>query len=141
VQVLTTKHKTQASIDECFVDFSAPARALLLERFPYLGQVPEDAPNGLDTPLPVVPPNAITWDELGTVIPVHPVADGDTAMEVDPSSPAGSSKLIEPEPTWHDVALSIAAELMAKVRKAVREKLGYTMTAVRPTMRTSYVGV
>lgn len=33
--------------------------------------------------------------------------------------------------TWHDVALSIAAELMEKIRGEVRTQLGYTTSAVR----------
>lgn len=32
--------------------------------------------------------------------------------------------------TWHDVALSIAAELMGKIRDDIRTKLGYTTSAV-----------
>lgn len=36
----------------------------------------------------------------------------------------------EPPLTWHDVALSIAAELMAKVREDVRVQLGYSTSAV-----------
>ena len=32
--------------------------------------------------------------------------------------------------TWHDVALSIAAELMAKIRHDIHTKLGYTTSAV-----------
>lgn len=39
-------------------------------------------------------------------------------------------KDVEPAPTWHDVALSIAAELMDKIRGDVREQLGYTTSAV-----------
>jgi len=31
--------------------------------------------------------------------------------------------------TWHDVALSIAAELMAKIRAEIHTKLGYTTSA------------
>jgi DNA polymerase eta len=33
--------------------------------------------------------------------------------------------------TWHDVALSIAAELMDKIRAEVRTQLEYTTSAVR----------
>jgi DNA polymerase eta len=33
--------------------------------------------------------------------------------------------------TWHDVALSIAAEFMDKIRAEVRTQLGYTTSAVR----------
>ncbi|KZW03683.1 DNA/RNA polymerase [Exidia glandulosa HHB12029] len=102
----------KASIDEAFVDFSIPVRNTLLERYPILAEVPED----LDTPLPPAP--AIDWGDLSAVVPVNPEADE-----------AGPSTTPEPAPTWHDVALSIGAELMAKVRKEVLERLGYTMSA------------
>ena len=36
----------------------------------------------------------------------------------------------EGPPTWHDVALSIGAELMNKLRSTVKDTLGYTMSAV-----------
>lgn len=110
----------KASIDEAFVDFSIPVRSTLLERYPILAQVPED----LDTPLPPAP--VIDWGDLSTVIPVNP-------DEADKQEGASTSRTPDPEPapTWHDVALSIGAELMAKVRREVREKLGYTMSAVR----------
>lgn len=32
--------------------------------------------------------------------------------------------------TWHDVALSIAAELMDKIRQGIYAKLGYSTSAV-----------
>lgn len=38
-------------------------------------------------------------------------------------------------PTWHDVALSIAAELMDKIRAQVRIRLGYTTSAVGISLR------
>ncbi|KAH7106557.1 hypothetical protein BKA62DRAFT_687485 [Auriculariales sp. MPI-PUGE-AT-0066] len=101
----------KASIDECFVDFSGPVRTLLLERFPVLAQAPQHLPLGLDTPLPPVPPDAVDWTPLGTLIPVHPPLDNDAS-----TSPE-SAYVQEPKPTWHDVALSVAAELMAKVRQ------------------------
>ena len=33
--------------------------------------------------------------------------------------------------TWHDVALSIAAEFMSKIRHDIYDKLGYSTSAVR----------
>ncbi|KAJ6631036.1 hypothetical protein B0H10DRAFT_1980512 [Mycena sp. CBHHK59/15] len=87
----------KASIDEAFMDFTRPVRQILLDRYPHLAHVPDDAPLGLDTPLP--PPPQISWRQDNI-----------------PS-------------TWHDVALSIAAELMAKVREEISSKLGYTTSA------------
>ncbi|KAJ7510393.1 hypothetical protein B0H11DRAFT_2168718 [Mycena galericulata] len=103
----------KASIDEAFMDLTRPVRQILLDRYPYLAQVPDDAPLGLDTPLP--PPPPISWEQIGTVVPIDPSKDPDE--EVDAPS------------TWHDVALSIAAESMEKVRQQISTKLGYTTSA------------
>ncbi|KZT29647.1 DNA polymerase eta [Neolentinus lepideus HHB14362 ss-1] len=109
----------KASIDEAFIDFTRPVREKLLERFPYLAKVPDDAPDGLDSTLP--PPPPISWDGLGTLIPLHPARDNDDA-EVE---------LLEDDllTTWSDVALSIAAEMMGRVRADIHAKLGYTLSA------------
>ncbi|KAF9046844.1 DNA/RNA polymerase [Hymenopellis radicata] len=109
----------KASIDEAFIDFTKPVRAILLQRYPYLAELPKDAPNGMDTALP--PPPQISWDNLGFLIPVDtsPSNDTDTNSTVQPDHPC----------TWHDVALAIAAQLMHDVREAVRTKLGYTLSA------------
>ena len=84
--------------------------------------MPPDLPRGLDTPLP--PPPPINWDGLGDMIPVNPTEetkDGDDA-EVPQNENVST--------TWHDVALSIAAELMQKAREEVYTKLGYSTSAV-----------
>ncbi|KAG8213054.1 hypothetical protein J3R82DRAFT_11446 [Butyriboletus roseoflavus] len=108
----TQTHK--ASIDEAFIDFTRPVREMLMERFPYLAQ-------GVDSPLPAPPP--IDWNKLGEIIPIHTAEEND-GEEI---------HFAEDDVTcsWHDVALSIAAELMAKIRGDVHENLGYTMSAVR----------
>ncbi|KAI9454558.1 DNA/RNA polymerase [Lactarius psammicola] len=112
----------KASIDEAFIDFTHPVRAELLARYPYLSQVPPDAPHGLDTALP--PPPRISLADHGILIPVDP-PPGDTD-----STPTIGKDVEEDEPrTWHDVALSIAAELMDKIRADVRTQLGYTTSA------------
>jgi DNA polymerase eta len=112
----------KASIDEAFIDFTRPVREMLVERYPYLAHVPSDAPNGLDSPLP--PPPPISWDGLGIVIATTNTApesaDGEDIYHEDDESTS-----------WHDVALSIAAELMGKIRDEVHTKLGYTTSAVR----------
>jgi len=107
-------------------------REIILERFPYLAHVPADAPNGIDTLLP--PPPPISWEKLSIVVPVSPSAEG---SEDQPQSSTkehnldnGAQEESDEAPTWHDVALSIAAELMEKIRYAVRTKLGYTTSAV-----------
>ncbi|KAJ7583628.1 hypothetical protein C8J56DRAFT_954563 [Mycena floridula] len=104
----------KASIDEAFVDLTRPVRQILLQRYPYLGQLPDDAPKGLDTPLP--PPPPISLKKTDTWIPIDP--EKEEKEESD-----------ETELTWHDVALSIGAELMQNVREQVQSKLGYTTSA------------
>ena len=93
----------------------------MLNRFPHLAQVPPDAPQGIDSILPLPPP--IEWNKLGELIPLHPAEEND----------GGEIPSAEDDVTctWHDVALSIAAELMAKIREDVHHNLGYTMSAVR----------
>ena len=143
----------KASIDEAFIDFTRPVREELLRRFPHLATVPPDAPNGADTPLP--PPPPISWDGMGNLVPVHPQEDEPTGQEnskreqddgyesddapLADGPEASKSKSVEDDlgaeaekqTTWHDVALSIAAGLMMRIREDIRDKLGYTTSAVR----------
>lgn len=86
----------------------------------------------MDSPLPSPPP--ISWYGLGAVVPINPPS------ERSENHPTSSPKRNGPEDevrdggdvfvTWHDVALSIAAELMEKIRGDVHTKLGYTTSAV-----------
>lgn len=130
-----------------------------MERFPYLANVPPDAPNGIDTLLP--PPPPILWGNLGYVIPINSVPQSSTSVLDDQkpsetensiggaSSSSGQAQYLEGHPnqtdmgtsievheeedritTWHDVSLSIAAELMQTARQEVFEKLGYSTSAV-----------
>ncbi|KAG1750720.1 hypothetical protein EDB19DRAFT_1893296 [Suillus lakei] len=119
-EALPTGEVEKASIDEAFIDFTRPVRDKLLERYPYLAQVPADASNGIDSPLP--PPPPIDWDDIGTVIPVSLSQGTDSASEHSHVEADGDT-------TWHDVALSIAAELMRKIREDIHSKLGYTTSA------------
>ncbi|KAL1724171.1 hypothetical protein EV715DRAFT_189180 [Schizophyllum commune] len=135
----------KASIDEAFFDFTKLAKAKLLERFPYLASVPHDAPRGADSPLP--PPPPLSWDGLGTVIPVHPPASNEgKAKEEGRQGESGAENKDEekddaPYPdddapnleddstTWHDHALAIAAEYMLKAKEEIYTRLGYTTSA------------
>ncbi|KAF7317041.1 Histidine kinase [Mycena chlorophos] len=112
----------KASIDEAFFDLTRPVRQILLHRFPYLAQAPDDAPDGLDTPLPA-PPD-LSWHQASTVIPVDPPAEDIEGVQ---------SSL----QTWHDVALSIGAELMHQVREEIKMKLNYTTSATNLTFLRS----
>jgi DNA polymerase eta len=124
--LLETSEK--ASIDEAFIDLTRPVRAQILGRYRHLATVPHDAPDGLDAELP--PPPLISWDGLGTIVPIDPSlpepAPG-TSTKVD-HQVAGLKD--DAPATWHDVALSIAAEMMGKVRVEISEQLGYTTSAV-----------
>jgi len=129
----------------------------MLEQFPYLAKVPPDAPHGIDTLLP--PPPPILWGNLGHVIPINPAPQSSTSVsndkksedaeklqaddatspaespdaypnQMDPDVPVEVHEEEDRITTWHDVALSIAAELMQKARQEVLEKLGYSTSAV-----------
>jgi DNA polymerase eta len=144
----------KASIDEAFFDYTKAVKEILLQRFPYLAQVPKDAEHGIDTPLP--PPPQLNWAELGAahVIPLHHLpSEEENKVENEQTLGSGASDSDEREnngetsgasekwhgtelneeeqctATWHDVALSIAAELMNEARAQVRE-MGYTTSAV-----------
>jgi DNA polymerase eta len=104
----------KASIDEAFIDLTAPVRETILQRYPHLTQVPD---TGMDTLLPA--PQPLDFRGIGTLIPIDP--DQEEAAET----------VTMDSPTWHDVALSIGAELMQKLRDDIRTKLGYTLSAVR----------
>lgn len=115
----------KASIDESYFDLTLEVRKLLLERYPYLKQVPA---KGMDEPLPTPP--LVEWtDESGELMPVRRLDEyGRYADENEEGMvPSQEHQLLEP--TWTDVALAHGAILMAKVRKAVYDELGYTTSA------------
>ncbi|THV02836.1 DNA/RNA polymerase, partial [Dendrothele bispora CBS 962.96] len=105
----------RASIDEAFIDFTKPVRQVLLQRYPFLAEAPANAPDGLDTPLP--PPPAIDWGSRSNIIPINP--------EDSNATPSSSTA----QHTWHDIALSIAAEMMHATRTNIETKVGYTTSA------------
>lgn len=79
----------------------------------------------MDTPLP--PPPPISWDGLGYEIQFDsPSPEG--SKEDDPLGGVGKNE--DMPRTWHDVALSIAAELMGTAREQVHTQLGYSTSAV-----------
>ncbi|CDO76995.1 hypothetical protein BN946_scf184298.g22 [Trametes cinnabarina] len=143
---LPTGEIEKASIDEAFIDFTRPVREEILKRYPYLGTVPPDAPNGIDSPLP--PPPPISWDGKGTIVPIHSLTNPPKAQDspadgaeneasgarrgssLTPGQDDGGVDDSDDSTTWHDVALSIAAELMLRIREDIRDKLGYTTSAL-----------
>ena len=76
------------------------------------------------------------WDGLGTVIPIGSSSE---SSATDTTEQGTSDANIDDEHdgvdngdssmTWHDVALSIAAELMGKIRRDIHERLGYSTSA------------
>lgn len=132
---LKSDSSEKASIDEAFIDFTWPVREKILERYPYLNQVPPDAPNGIDTPLP--PPPPISWEGRGTLVPINPNIVPPEGTAEDDCEGDGHEEDDEMT-TWHDLALSIAAELMDKIRADVRDTLGYTTSAVSAIVSLEY---
>ncbi|KAI9811313.1 MAG: DNA-directed DNA polymerase eta rad30 [Phylliscum demangeonii] len=109
----------KASIDEVFIDLSAQIHAGLLERHAALlaGPPPYDDPSER---LPRPPPAttaALDWQD-DTVIEIEP-ADADP--DADPDA--------DEDPDWDDVALQMGADIIRRVRAAVRASLGYTTSA------------
>jgi DNA polymerase eta len=109
----------KASIDEVFIDLSSPVRDRIIERYPHLKTVPENAPFGSNTPLPQ--PLIISWKDNvhGYLMSVDGVDESESGLDEGRDSP----------PTWHDVALSIGAEIVDDIRARVRDDLRYTTSA------------
>lgn len=99
----------KSSIDEAFIDLTRPVRELILERYPFLGEHKGD----LDEPLPS-PPQTSKWTHESTIV------NSSVASETD-----NQGHLL----TWHDVALHLAAELLATTRAVILARLGYTTSA------------
>jgi len=129
---LIIRFTEKASIDECFIDFTRPVREELLRRFPRLAQVPT---SGTDTPLPP-PSTPIIWNAGTNPIPIDPKDDVTDNLGKPGASTQGDPELEEPPITWHDIALSIAAEMMQGARDQVRTKLGYSTSAVCASLPT-----
>ncbi|KAK0450063.1 hypothetical protein EV421DRAFT_1899578 [Armillaria borealis] len=99
----------KASIDEAFIDFTKPPfRPILLMEWTLRYRL---APS-------------ISWGKADFLIPVDP----SISVDQEPGSHATLSEE-DIQSTWHDVALSIAAELMGQVREDIKTKLGYTLSA------------
>ena len=105
----------------------------LLERFPYLSTVPDDAPEGLDSNLPQPPP--VDWTRAGNVIPTEvetaraEAHAGEDSAEVQ-SDDGQDQDRGRTEATWEDWALCMGAEIMMELRNEVYTRLHYTCSAV-----------
>ena len=123
-----------------FIDFTIPVQQEILALYPKLAFVPQDASQGLDTPLPP-PPSSIEWHPFTSLIPIHLESritadpDPDLTLEATNHHLASLEPRQEPDQTnegqvtWHDVALNIATVMLWKAREAIRNTLGYTTSA------------
>ncbi|WWD19039.1 hypothetical protein CI109_103497 [Kwoniella shandongensis] len=126
----------KASIDEAFLDLTPMVIERLLAIHPYLATVPDDAPEGLDSPLPPAPP--INWSKAGNVFPINGVTEGDEAPgeeHEEQRSEDGEGEEAEERlrrnsgESWEDWALCIGAEIMKETREEVYRQLHYTCSA------------
>lgn len=75
-------------------------------------------------------PTDYSWDTntVGTE-QNPPPQEGDDRLD-DVRNPRTSSEIELSHPSWHDIALSIAASLLLRMRDEVKARLGYTTSAV-----------
>ena len=99
----------KASIDEVFLDLSAQAHSILLERYPeeLARPPPYDDPS---ENLPPPPTTALDWK-------------ADSLIDLD----TGHTELDDPD--WDDISMLVASEIVRDIRATIREKLKYTCSA------------
>ncbi|KIR29048.1 DNA polymerase eta subunit [Cryptococcus deuterogattii LA55] len=124
----------KASIDEAFLDLTPMVIEKLLAAHPHLSKVPEDAPNGLDSPLP--PPPPIDWSKAGSVFPIDGKEDGsgtddeegrqEDERSEDGEEPDARTSSSERD-TWEDWALCMGGELMSHLCSAWRKPNNQTI--------------
>lgn len=115
----------KASIDEAYMDLTPMVISRLLERFPHLATVPEDAKDGLETALP--DPPHLPWTTSVNLLPTDTgaslAAEGEECTSDDEEPPK------EDAATWSDWALFLGSEIMANVRAEIWDRLHYTCSA------------
>lgn len=100
-----------------------------------IGEEKFDTPLSEEPAISVSPPafsnNSFIIGDVAGPPPIDQKKDSD-AFESVKIELLPREQIVEEElpPTWHDVALSIAAELMGKIRMDIYTKLGYTTSAV-----------
>ncbi|KAK8854812.1 hypothetical protein IAR55_003551 [Kwoniella newhampshirensis] len=123
----------KASIDEAFLDLTPMVIERMLTIHPYLATIPDDAPEGLDSPLPPAP--HINWSKAGNVFPINGETDGEDTLYEELRSEDGQDEGEEERvrgsggETWEDWALCIGAEIMRELREEVYRQLHYTCSA------------
>ena len=98
----------KASIDEVFLDLSAQAHAVMLERYPELRCPPPNHDPSHPLPRPSV--CALDWQS-------------DCLVDLDDLHDEAQ------DPDWDDVALLIGSEIVRGVRSEIRKRLCYTCSA------------
>ena len=124
----------KASIDEAYMNLTPLIIERLIAKYPFLAEVPKDAPDGIDSLLPPAPP--IDWADAGYVIPISD-NDSDSGEpeeklehdfehgEGDEDRGEGSSRTT----CWSDWALRIGADIMTELREEIWKRLHYTTSA------------
>ena len=96
-------HVEKASIDESFLDLSTIVKAAIIEKYGHLLDMEN---KDWDRPLPEAP--IAHWKaEHGVLVPITDEETND----------------------WDDIAMLLAADMMAKIREDVKTTLGYTCSA------------
>nr|XP_018261447.1 DNA polymerase eta subunit [Kwoniella dejecticola CBS 10117]OBR83605.1 DNA polymerase eta subunit [Kwoniella dejecticola CBS 10117] len=137
-EMVTKGEIEKASIDEAFLDLTPMVIDKLLTIHPYLATIPDDAPEGLDSPLP--PPPPINWAKAGNVFPINGdtelpsqehVNDGEREEErsEDGNDEDTFARKHNNQDMWEDWALCIGAEIMKETRDEVFRQLHYTCSA------------
>lgn len=120
----------KASIDEAYMNLTPLIIERLIEAYPFLSEVPEDAPEGIDSPLPPAPP--IDWTGAGHVLPVYAedddrsVDDLEDGLEDEEEREQRDNQRLT---SWSDWALKIGAEIMVDLREEIWKRLHYTTSA------------
>lgn len=124
-------------MDESFLDLSRMVWEKVVQRYKeVLGVLPQ---SGVTEQLPLPPENTVQWSrsslvELGGG--VEEVEDGDSACPSDEQCRENkqdqANEVARPmkEPMdWDDVCLAVGAEIVAEIRREVRQELKYTCSA------------
>lgn len=104
----------------------------LIAKYPFLAEIPEDAPDGIDSLLPPAPP--IDWNGAGHVLPVlnddneEPEEKLEDDFE-DEDDERHEERIGARLTCWSDWALRIGADIMTDLREEIWKRLHYTTSA------------
>lgn len=117
----------KASIDEAYMNLTPLVLERLIGAYPFLAEVPKDAPDGIDSPLPPAPP--IDWTGAGHVLPIVHDDDEDAISENLEDEDGGEEREKARSTCWSDWALRIGADIMVDLRQEIWKRLHYTTSA------------